>query len=57
MSLEAMEKIKENYKRMETDFVNQLFFETSHGSTTGRYREQIWGKMFESIVPKKFVIE
>ncbi|MCB7540788.1 hypothetical protein LIZ09_03670 [Tyzzerella nexilis] len=57
MSLEAMEKIKENYKRMETDYVNQLFFETSHGSTTGRYREQIWGKMFESIVPKKFVIE
>lgn len=55
--MEAMEKIKENYKRMETDYVNQLFFETSHGSTTGRYREQIWGKMFESIVPKKFVIE
>lgn len=57
MNSEAMEKIKENYKRMETDYVNQLFFETTHGSTTGRYREQIWGKMFESIVPKKFVIE
>ncbi len=57
MNSEAMEKIKENYKRMETDYVNQLFFETTHGSTTGRYREQIWGKMFEAIVPKKFVIE
>lgn len=57
MDLETIKKIKENYKRMEEDYVKQLFFSVPHGSTIGRYREQIWGKMFEAIVPKKFVIE
>ena len=42
---------------MEKNYVNQLFFQTTHGSTIGRYREKILEEMFESIVPKKFVIE
>lgn len=57
MDLKTIEKIKENYKKMEENYVNQLSFQTTHGSTTGRYREKIWKEMFESIVPKKFVIE
>lgn len=57
MDSKTIEKIKENYKKMEKNYVNQLFFQTTHGSTIGRYREKIWREMFESIVPKKFVIE
>ena len=57
MDSKTIEKIKENYKKMEKNYVNQLFFQTTHGSTIGRYREKIWEEMFESIVPKKFVIE
>lgn len=57
MDSKTIEKIKDNYKKMEENYVNQLSFQTTHGSTIGRYREKIWKEMFESIVPKKFVIE
>ena len=46
MDSKTIEKIKENYKKMEKNYVNQLFFQTTHGSTIGRYREKIWEEMF-----------
>lgn len=49
--------IKENYRRMEREIVNQLYFQAPHGGAIGQYREKIWGEMFRNIVPRKFVIE
>nr|WP_308626622.1 DUF6602 domain-containing protein [uncultured Eisenbergiella sp.] len=49
--------IKDNYERTEKGIVNELFFQVPHGGTIGNHREKIWGKMFENIVPRKFVIE
>ena len=53
----TIRNIKLNYERMEQGIVNELYFKVPHGSTIGHYREQIWGKMFRNIVPKKFMIE
>lgn len=53
----AIGHIKINYKRMEKEIVNQLYFQVKHDSTTGHYRETVWKGMFERIIPKKFVIE
>lgn len=50
-------QIKENYASLEEGIVKQLYFEVEHGATIGHYREKIWGEMFKSIIPKKFVIE
>ena len=52
-----IDQIKDNYASLERGIVNQLYFEVKHGATTGHYREKIWGEMFRSIVPKKFVVE
>lgn len=52
----TIRNIKENFERTETDLVNQLYFKTPHGGTIGRHRETIWGKMFVSIIPRKFVV-
>ncbi len=52
-----IDQIKENYASLEEGIVKQLYFEVEHGATIGHYREKIWGEMFKSIIPKKFVIE
>lgn len=52
-----IDQIKENYASLEERIVKQLYFEVEHGATIGHYREKIWGEMFKSIIPKKFVIE
>lgn len=52
-----IKNILENYDQNEKALVNQLYFKTSHGTTIGGFREDIWRGMFEQIVPKKFVIE
>lgn len=52
-----VDQIKENYASLEEGIVKQLYFEVEHGATIGHYREKIWGEMFKSIIPKKFVIE
>ena len=56
-SRKIIKHIKENYKRLEEGIVNQLYFENEHSGTIGSYREKIWKEMFQSIIPKKFVIE
>lgn len=46
-----------NYQSEEKSIVSQLYFKATHDLTIGTYREQIWQSLFESIVPKKFVVE
>lgn len=53
----TIQNIIHNYVQNEKTLVDQLYFETSHGTTIGGFREDIWRGMFEQIVPKKFVIE
>lgn len=53
----AIKNIVHNYVQNEKALVDQLYFKTSHGTTIGGFREDIWRGMFEQIVPKKFVIE
>ena len=49
--------IKENYLKMEREFVTQLNYNvTNHELTAGTYREEIWADFFRRIVPKKFNI-
>lgn len=50
-------KIINNYKNLEKEIVDQLNFECSHSTTIGTFREEIWKKLFERIIPKKFSIE
>lgn len=52
----TIQNILENYNQNETSLVNQLYFTTSHGTTIGSFREDIWRGMFEQIIPEKFVI-
>lgn len=50
--------IIENYRSLENSIVNQLsLYKEFHSTTTGTSREDIWLQLFETIVPKKFVIE
>ena len=50
--------IVKNYSQLEQSIVNQLYMTNDiHGPTAGGAREDIWRQMFETIVPKKFVIE
>lgn len=53
----AIKNIIHNYVQNEKTLVDQLYFKTSHGTTIGGFREDIWRGMFEQIVPRKFVIE
>jgi hypothetical protein len=53
----TINNIIKNYIQNERILINQLHFKTSHGSTIGTYREEIWKDMFAQIIPKKFVIE
>lgn len=49
--------IKENYRRMEEEFVTQLNYEiNNHHGTAGGNREEIWKSFFKRIIPKKFNI-
>lgn len=58
MSKKTIDKIKENYKRIEKSIVEQLFLEfPDHQPTTGSYREDVWHSLFRQIVPYKFAIE
>lgn len=50
--------IVDNYRNLEKSIVNKLaLYNSSHGTTTGSSREDIWKELFEIIIPKKFVIE
>jgi hypothetical protein len=50
-------KIIDNYIQTEKALVNQLYFNVTHPTTIGGFREDIWKNMFEQIIPRKFVIE
>lgn len=49
--------IMNNYIRNEENIVNQLYFTTTHGTTIGGFREDVWREMFRQMIPGKFVIE
>lgn len=54
----AIKNIKNNYKQIEQSKVNQLYLEQDlHPTTIGTAREEIWGEIFEGLIPKKFVVE
>lgn len=52
----TIRNIKENFERTEKEIVNKLHFKAPHGSTIGGHGEKIWGRMFKSIIPRKFVV-
>lgn len=54
---DVVESIRDNYRQMEIGIVNQLYFHVPHDGTTGSYRETVWKELFETIIPRKFVIE
>jgi hypothetical protein len=56
-TIKAIDAIITNYLQNEEALVKQLFFETSHGTALGSFREEVWKGMFEQIIPKKFMIE
>ncbi|WP_067842123.1 DUF6602 domain-containing protein [Amphibacillus sediminis] len=50
--------IKVNYRQVEQSIVSQLYMRQDlHGPSIGSAREDIWGQLFDMIIPKKFVIE
>lgn len=53
----VIKNIIDNYRNEEKSIVEQLKLYSKHGTTTGSLREDIWLKLFERIVPKKFSIE
>ena len=54
----AIKNIKNNYMQIERSKVNQLYLEQDlHPTTIGTAREEIWGEIFEGLIPKKFVVE
>lgn len=55
--IKTINDIINNYVNMEKSIVEQLNFNVEHGTTIGGFREEIWKKLFQSIVPKKFSIE
>ncbi len=55
---EAIREIKTNYLLTEQEYVTRLT--KTHGihkPTIGKYRENAWKELFQSLIPKKFVIE
>ena len=57
-SEKVLSNIKENYKRLESSIVEQLYMvQEIHGTTIGSAREDIWKELFEMLIPQKFVIE
>jgi len=54
---DTIEKIIENYIVMEKVIVSELKYGVKHNLTTGYFRETVWKRMFESIVPRKFAID
>ena len=54
---ENIKNIIENYETLEKELIAQLNYTTSHETTVGGFREEIWKSLFERIIPKKFKIE
>lgn len=53
-----IKNIKKNYRQVEKSIVEQLYMKQDlHGTTIGSEREDVWGQIFEMILPKKFVME
>lgn len=49
--------IKHNYCQVEKSIVEQLYMKHDlHGVSIGSERENIWGQLFEMVLPKKFVM-
>jgi hypothetical protein len=50
----AFEKIHKNYKYLNKMMVEEMEIASEHDGLTGDYREQMWMKLFRSIIPQKF---
>lgn len=57
INISTIDKIYQNYCKMERAIVNELNFSVNHGPTIGGFREEIWKSLFKDIIPKKFSIE
>ncbi|MBD2847067.1 hypothetical protein IDH44_17860 [Paenibacillus sp. IB182496] len=52
----TFQTIYKNYNDLNAMMVNELELASEHDGLTGNYREQMWLKFFQSIVPRKFSI-
>ncbi|MBH5320424.1 hypothetical protein I6N90_21760 [Paenibacillus sp. GSMTC-2017] len=55
--LDIMKKIVGNYRLLERNIVEELDYTVDHHLTAGIFREGVWKKMFEQMIPRKFAIE
>jgi len=50
----VIEKIKENYNRLNKSMIEEINLSSTHGGLSGSFREESWVKFFRNIIPKKF---
>jgi hypothetical protein len=50
----VFKKIHDNYKYLNKMMVEEMEIASEHGGLTGDYREQMWMRLFRSIIPQKF---
>ncbi len=50
----AFGKIHKNYQHLNKMMVEEMDIASEHDGLTGDYREQMWMKLFRSIIPQKF---
>lgn len=55
-SAEVFRKIYDNYNYVNNMMVEEMDIASKHGGLTGNHREEMWIKLFRSIIPKKFSI-
>ena len=57
-AINVIRKIKVNYKKMGEGIVSELNFSIGrlHNPSIGTFREKVWLKLFEQIIPKKYCI-
>jgi len=51
---DVFEKIYKNYCFLNKMMVEEMDIASTHSNITGNYREEMWIKLFRSIIPKKF---
>ncbi|MEJ8304450.1 DUF6602 domain-containing protein [Saccharibacillus sacchari] len=53
---EVFTRIEKNYGRLNQMMSEEVDIASSHGTTTGNYREEMWLKLFRNIIPLKYSI-
>lgn len=54
---EDITEIVHNYRNLELEIINRLYFYCKHPTSIGTFREDVWETLFKQIVPKKFAVE